>query len=115
MNGNVTYTAVFETLAQHYITVTQATGGTISASHPTAYMGDVITLSATPSSGYYFGEWIVKDASNNTITVTNNQFTMPNSDVTVRVKGGNLTVNWTEDRVTLTGSAKLVFTGEIAY
>ena len=37
------------------------------------------------------------------------------SDVTVRVKGGNLTVNWTEERVTLTGSAKLVFTGEIAY
>ncbi|MBQ9347768.1 MAG: diaminopimelate epimerase, partial [Oscillibacter sp.] len=37
------------------------------------------------------------------------------TDVTVRVRGGTLIVNWTEERVTLTGSAKLVFTGEIEY
>ena len=34
-------------------------------------------------------------------------------DVTVRVKGGDLVVNYTDERITLTGDAKLVYTGEI--
>ena len=83
VNTNATYTAIFEIVSQHNITVTQATGGTISANPTTAYMGDMITLTATPETGYFFVEWIVEDASHNPITVTNNQFTMPNSDVTV--------------------------------
>ena len=37
------------------------------------------------------------------------------SDVTVRVRGGDLVVNYTDERVTLTGDAKLVFTGEVEY
>ena len=36
-------------------------------------------------------------------------------DVTVRVRGGDLVVNYTDERVTLTGDAKLVYTGEAAY
>ena len=36
-------------------------------------------------------------------------------DVTVRVKGGDLIVNYTDERVTLTGDAKLVYTGEMEY
>jgi len=57
--------------------------GTISASPATAYKNETVTLSATPAAGYYFGEWTVTDAGNNTIPVSNNQFTMPDSDVTV--------------------------------
>lgn len=83
VNANVVYTAVFEAASEHTITVTQATGGTISADPNTACIGSVITLSATLENGYFFADWIVKDASNNSITVTNNHFTMPNSDVTV--------------------------------
>ena len=37
------------------------------------------------------------------------------SDITVRVRGGDLVVNYTDERVTLTGDAKLVFTGEAEY
>ena len=37
------------------------------------------------------------------------------SDVTVRVKGGDLVVHYTDEKVTLTGDAKLVYTGEIEY
>ena len=37
------------------------------------------------------------------------------SDVTVRVRGGDLIVNYTDERVTLTGDAKLVYTGEAEY
>ena len=110
------------TLAQHNITVTQSAGGTISADANTAYMGDMITLSATPDPGYFFAEWMVKDASNNTIYVTNNKIIMPNNDVTVtasftqglRVKleqtpNGTISANQTTnlhpgDHVTLTAT-----------
>ena len=44
---------------------------------------ETVTLTATPASGYEFGAWNVKDASNNAVTVTNNQFSMPASNVTV--------------------------------
>ena len=37
------------------------------------------------------------------------------SDVTVRARGGDLIVNYTDERVTLTGDAKLVYTGEAEY
>ena len=37
------------------------------------------------------------------------------SDITVRVRGGDLVVNYTDERVTLTGDAKLVFAGEVEY
>ena len=44
---------------------------------------ETVTLTATPASGYELSAWDVKDASNNAITVTNNQFSMPASNVTV--------------------------------
>jgi len=47
---------------------------------------DVVTLltnTFTAPEGKMFGSWLVKDALDNTITVTNNQFTMPASNVTV--------------------------------
>lgn len=36
-------------------------------------------------------------------------------DITVKVRGGDLIVNYTDDRVTLLGDTKLVFTGECEY
>jgi hypothetical protein len=45
--------------------------------------GETITLTPTPNTGYELSAWDVKDASNNAITVTNNQFSMPASNVTV--------------------------------
>ena len=44
-----------------------------------------------------------------------NGYCAKDSDVTVRVKGGDLVVHYTDERVTLTGDAKLVYTGEIEY
>ena len=37
------------------------------------------------------------------------------SDVTVKVRGGDLVVNYTDEKVTLTGDAKLVYTGQAEY
>ena len=67
-------------------TITIASGienGTVSASPTTATAGTTITLSTTPDSGYQFSAFSVTDASNNAVTVTNNAFTMPASNVTV--------------------------------
>lgn len=58
-------------------------GGTISADKNTAAEDATITLTATPSTGYSFSAWTVLDAGDNAVTVSNNQFTMPASDVTV--------------------------------
>ena len=67
---------------QYNITVTQPQHGTISAPER-AYAHATVTLTATPETGYCLSSWNVRDASNHSITVTNNQFTMPESNVTV--------------------------------
>ena len=66
---------------QYNITVTQPQHGTISAPAQ-AYAGATVTLTATPETGYCLSSWTVKKGNTN-ITVTNNQFTMPEGDVTV--------------------------------
>ena len=104
-SGN--YVANFETATSHNVTLVQTEGGTISANVSTAYPGDIVTLTATSESGYFFSVWDVKDANNNSITVTDNQFTMPNSDVTVSasfVQGCTVTIAEVEHG-TVTASA----------
>ena len=66
------------------ITVNQpAQGGTISVSPSSAQKaGTVITLTANPATGYQLAEWIVTTASGS-VSVSNNQFTMPAANVTV--------------------------------
>jgi len=65
------------------ITLAAVANGTISADMEEATEGTTITLTATPAAGYEFGLWTVTDANNNVIAVTNNQFEMPASNVTV--------------------------------
>ena len=83
VTGSATYTAIFNVMPQYNVTVNQVEGGTITASPTTAYPGDVVNLSVTTNNGYFFVEWDVKDANNQTVSVTDNQFTMPNSNVIV--------------------------------
>lgn len=61
------------------ITVTNDGNGTASADVSEAKEGDTVTLSAVPNTGYKFKEWQSDD-----VTVTNNQFTMPNKAVSVK-------------------------------
>ena len=89
------YVANFDQLTSHSVTCNTVEGGTIGANVSTAYPGDVVTLTATANTGYFFSEWNVRDANNNPITVTDNQFTMPNSNVTVSatfVQGCTVTI-----------------------
>ncbi len=49
------------------------------------------------------------------IAACENGFCDKGKDVTVKLKGGDLVVNYTDDQVTLTGSAVKVFEGEFEY
>ena len=65
------------------IVLMQPTGGTIAADLSAAEEGATVTLTATPDAAYNFGAWVVEDEDENPITVTDNQFEMPASDVLV--------------------------------
>lgn len=57
--------------------------GTVTVNPTSAAEGTTVTLTATPDDGYEFDSWNVTDASSNSITVTNNKFTMPAANVNV--------------------------------
>lgn len=94
--GDHTLTARFEKL--YTVTVSPAEGGTATADKTTAAAGETITLTATPSSGYYFVEWkVVPD----NISIQENQFTMPAGDVEVQAVFGLSVTNITLDKTEL--------------
>ena len=70
-NGAVTYA----------VTVQAQGGGSASASPTVAKAGDIVTLTASPSSGYHFERWEVVPGG---VTLTGNQFTMLDQPVTVK-------------------------------
>lgn len=61
-----------------------ATGGSYQASATTALAGTTITLDYDEALGYEFTGWTVTKAGGGSVTVTSNQFTMPEADVTVK-------------------------------
>ena len=71
-------------LPQFSITcATNLAHGEISADKTEAIFEELVTLTAYPNDNYELSEWIVKDCSGNEISVTENQFEMPNCEVTV--------------------------------
>ena len=85
VTGNATYTANFRQLTEHHTTYNQQQEhGKIGVSPENAYAGDVVTLTATPDDGYRLDEWIVETVSKERVEVINNQFIMPDKDVSIR-------------------------------
>ena len=86
--GDVTVSATFREI-DYAIDTSGITNGTVTMqvgqteNVTTAHYSDTVTLAATPAAGYALGSWDVRDAENNPVTVTNDAFTMPASDVTV--------------------------------
>ena len=67
---------------EYTVTVTSGGNGTASASPAKAVAGAEITLSATPDKGYHLKEWQVESPTG--LVITNNKFTMPDSNVEVK-------------------------------
>ena len=63
------------------VTVSNDGNGTGAATPSTAAAGTTIALTATPNKGYHFKEWQVIRGG---VTITNNNFTMPNNNVEVK-------------------------------
>jgi|GEM_PF-2806540 len=108
----VYYTGELKSVTKYSITVDDSiANGSVSASAATAEEGDIITLTATPDDGYALASYDVRDASDNTVTVTDNKFTMPASNVTVTAtftesSGGTEQVLFHESFGNNTGSAR---------
>ena len=86
-NNNVEIKAIFEkdappTPTEYTVTVTSGGNGTASSSPSKAVAGAEITLSATPDKGYHLKEWQVESPTG--LVITNNKFTMPDSNVEVK-------------------------------
>lgn len=65
------------------VTVQNDGNGMASASPTTAEAGTEITLTATANTGYHFSEWQVISPATG-VAISDNKFTMPSSDVTVK-------------------------------
>ncbi|WP_298534455.1 InlB B-repeat-containing protein [uncultured Treponema sp.] len=77
-------TVTKEKEANYTVTISdKIENGTVTASPTTAAAGTEITLAAEAASGYTFGSYTVTDAGGKAVTVTDNKFTMPASNVTV--------------------------------
>ena len=86
--GNVEIKAIFEKNATpppaptyYSITVTSDGNGTAKADKTSAAAGTVVTLSATPKSGYHFKQWQVDKGG---VTIEDNKFTMPAGNVEIK-------------------------------
>lgn len=75
LTGNVSGKVVYA------VTVLTSGSGSASASPTVAKAGDIVALTASPSSGYHFERWEVVFGG---VTLTGNQFTMLDQPVTVK-------------------------------
>ena len=86
--GNVEIKAIFEKNAtpppsptEYSVKVSTDGNGTAMADKTSAAAGTVVTLSATPKSGYHFKQWQVITGG---VTIEDNKFTMPAGNVEVK-------------------------------
>ena len=85
-------------------------GGEATDANTTATIGQTITLAGTPALPSFTAvSWNVKDANNNNVTVTDNQFTMPGSSVTISPVFSKPSVI----KVTIGGSKSATVSGSI--
>ncbi len=86
--GNVEVKAIFEKNAtpppaptEYSVTVSTDGNGTAMADKTSAAAGTVVTLTATPKSGYHFKQWQVVTGG---VTIKDNKFTMPVGNVEIK-------------------------------
>ncbi len=72
----------------HTVTVLPSNNGSITASAATAQMGQTVTLTVTPASGYRLETLTVTDGAGQAVTLNGDTFVMPASDVTITATFG---------------------------
>jgi len=114
-----TFTAITYTITK----VVSPTGaGTITTGANSGTVGQQITVSQTPATGYYFNGWTITP---NTVTVSSGKITMPASNVTITANylkrstatlssssmtgNGTVTLNIVADKTTYSHKYKLSF------
>lgn len=103
-NTNGFLLAIRNIVAYHSVNINQTVHGTVSVSGTEFPAGETVTLDIKPDDGYRIGVISLK-SGNQTTTITSNEFTMPDGDVTVSVlfvstdmpTGMNLVTLVTED------------------
>ena len=86
------------------VTIDTITGGTVTASPTSGDEGEEITLTQEASTGYEFVSWDVEDGEGDPITVTDNKFLMPASNVTVGATFDKIDFDITVDNTIQNGS-----------
>lgn len=82
--SNHTATVVTAETAQTYkITTAATTHGTVTVDQTSAKKGDMVTITATPDTGYSLKSLTAADSSGKNISITDSKFQMPASDVTI--------------------------------
>ena len=85
VNGDIEIKALWKnsviTPSTYTVTVSNDGNGTGAATPSTAAAGTTIILTAMPKEGYHFKEWQVISGG---VTIKNNKFTMPDSNVEVK-------------------------------
>ena len=108
-NITITY-EVLESGAYSITCANNLTKGVILSSKDHADENDEITLTATPYPGWQLDQWVVTDASDNPVSVSENKFTMPasNVNVTATFKQTTTKIDFTSMGSTLTkGSTEI--------
>ena len=104
-SGTITYNSDPECFVYDVVVNPDIEHGTVTANPNTGVIaGTEITLTNTPSEGYHFAGWTVT-AGNDPVTVENNKFLMPESDV-------NVTATFEPDTFTLTINYSIVGGGD---
>ena len=104
-SGTITYNSDPECFVYDVVVNPDIEHGTVTANPNTGVIaGTEITLTNTPSEGYHFAGWNVA-AGNDPVTVENNKFLMPESDV-------NVTATFEPDTFTLTINYSIVGGGD---
>ena len=78
-----------EDIPTHNVTCKTSGSGTLKANKTTAYEGQTVTLTATPATGYKFSKY----TSSPSVSISNNKFSMPTSNVTITAKFTNQNYN----------------------
>lgn len=83
VNGDAIFTANFTALTNHHVNCVASDQGSIIVDKATAFQGETVIIGVCPVDGYSFASWNVMDSDGQPISVTGNQFIMPDSDVTI--------------------------------